>query len=280
MIQVEHHELGGGIGHVEVAGEGQPLLCIHTAGQTALQWRDVLREMPGHGYRVIVPDLPGHGRSDLLPGGPVRDLDAYRDWLVELLERMAATDALVVGCSIGGKVALALAADLRLQVRGAVAMAADARNARLSVSGLEIGLEDAASPSRSDRTFYGTLGCIGRRVPDDRAAAIAARHRREDPQVSTCDLIGWTTHDMRDRLAQIACPVHLVVGDDDFWLDAADAEWAATQIAGGSFELLEGVGHYPMEELAEFPQLLLGWLDALSDGERRSEWTTSKPSSN
>lgn len=277
MIGVEHHELAGAIGHVETAGEGRPLLCVHTAGQTALQWREVLRELPEHGYRVIAPDLPGHGRSDLLPGGAVRDLEVYCDWLVELLMRMDAEDPIVVGCSIGGKIALGLAAEPRLRTAGAIAMAADAWNTRLSVRGLEFGLEDSASPSRTDRTYFGTLGCIGRTVPPERASAIAARHRREDPQVSTADLIGWATHDLRERLGDIGCPVRVVVGDDDFWLDPADAEWAAAQIHSGAFELLEGIGHYPMEEIPDFPQLLLGWLDELTVREGRAEWTTSKP---
>jgi pimeloyl-ACP methyl ester carboxylesterase len=264
VSRVEYPVVAGATAFVEVAGEGQPLLCVHSAGQTGLQWREVLRDLPSHGYQVIVPDLPGHGRSDMPPGGPVRDLGVYRAWLAELLSTLGVPDAAVVGCSIGGKLALDLASRPEVSISAAVAMAADARNRRLSLHGLELGLEDASSPSRADRTYYGTLGCIGRAVPADRAEAIATRHRREDPIVSTSDLIGWTTHDLTDRLAEIRCPVRLVVGTDDFWLDPVDAEWAAQQIERCTFELLEGVGHYPMEELDDFPQLLVRWLHELS----------------
>ncbi|HEY4094529.1 MAG TPA: alpha/beta hydrolase [Baekduia sp.] len=279
MIAAEYHEIDGAQAYVELAGpaDGVPLLCVHTAGQGGVQWRDVLRELPAHGYRVIVPDLPGHGRSDLPLDGPIEDLGRYAAWLRELLARLGIAQPLVVGCSIGGKIALDLAASGA--VRGAVAMAADAHNRRLSVNGLRRGLEDAASPSRGDRTYLGTLASVGRTVSAERAHRIATMHRREDPVVSTTDLIAWTAHDLRDRLAGIACPVRLVAGEDDFWLDLPDVVWTASQIPGCTYDQIAGIGHYPMEEIEGFPELLAGWLAALSPNPQEERWTTSKPSS-
>jgi pimeloyl-ACP methyl ester carboxylesterase len=263
MIRAEYHELDGAIGFVEVAGEGTPLLCIHSAGQSGVQWRAVLRELSAQGFTVIVPDLPGHGRSENSPAGAVTDLRYYAQWLTTLLERLEVREPMIAGCSIGGKIALQLALDERLAPRAVVAMAADARNGRLSVAGLTRGLEDAASPSRSDRTFLGTLASLGTRTPDAIAERIAAMHRREDPVVSTADLIAWTTHDVREQLRDIRCPVRLIAGEQDFWIDLGDTRWAAEQIEGCIYEELPGVGHYPMEEISGFPQLLAGWLAEL-----------------
>lgn len=268
MISAEHHEIGGSVGFVEVSGEGRPVLLVHSAGQSGLQWRATLRELPRHGYRVIVADLPGHGRSDGWPHGPVADLREYAAWLAELVRRLDAERPLVVGCSIGGKIALELAADPAVDPAGVVAMAADAHNRRLSVPGLRRSLEDAASPSRTDRTYLGTLACLGRSVPAARAEAIAEAHRREDPVVTTADLIAWTAHDLRLRLADIRCPVRLVAGEDDFWIDRADVEWAAGAIPDCVLDRLPGVGHYPMEEIAGFPELLAGWLRELTTRDR------------
>ena len=264
MIRAEHLDIDGAVGFAELAGDGVPLLCIHSAGQSGVQWRAVLRELPAHGYRVIVPDLPGHGRSDNPRSGPIRDLGDYAAWLAELLLELGVERPLIAGCSIGGKIALELAADPAVAPRAVVAMAADARNSRLSVRALERGLEDAASPSRADRTYLGTLACVGRGVPDERARAIATMHRREDPVVSTLDLIGWTEHDVRARLPEIACPVRLVAGEDDFWVDREDVAWAAKQIRECTHDRLPGVGHYPMEEIDGFPELLAEWLGELT----------------
>ena len=88
-------------------------------------------------------------------------------------------------------------------------------------------------------------------------------HRREDPEISTSDLIGWATHDVRATLDGVACPTHLVVGDDDLWLDPADVRRAAELIPDSRFTLLEGIGHYPMEEVEGFADVLHGWLGEL-----------------
>lgn len=259
--------LNGRRAFVQRAGEGPPVLCVHTAGQSGLQWRDVLRDLPAHGYEPVVVDLPGHGRSDGAANGPVRDLAAYRDWCLALVAALDLDRFFVVGCSIGGKIALDIAATAPPGLRGVVAMEADAHNTRLSVRQLELSLEDSAAPSRSDRTYYGTLAACGRDVEPDRAAAIAEHHRREDPLVTTGDLIGWASHDLRPRLAAITCPVRLVVGADDFWVDERDAAWTAERITDCRYEVLPGVGHYPMEELPGFPARLAAWLGELADDE-------------
>lgn len=263
MISASYVTLHGALAYVEQSGNGHPVLCLHTAGQSGVQWRRTTEQLAALGYRVIVPDLPGHGRSEPAPAGPVRDLGDYAEWCMELLRLLDVHNPFVVGCSIGGKIALDLAVRAGGDLNGVVAMAADARNARTSVSGLLRDLEDASAPSRSDRTYLGTLAVVGRDVPPERAELIATMHRREDPLVSTSDLLGWATHDLRPSLPGIACPTHLVVGEDDLWLDVADVVWAGQQIPGARVTVLEGIGHYPMEEVEDFVTLLHEWLAQL-----------------
>lgn len=264
MIEARYPEVDGRRGFVEIAGEGEAVLCIHTAGQTGRQWREVLLELPSRGFQVIVPDLPGHGRSDAPPGPPIDDLARYRDWCVALLAELGVGPALLVGCSIGGRIVLDIAAAAPEATAGVVAMEANARHDLVSVRGLQRELQDAASPSRGDRTYYGTLASLGARVPAERAREVATLHRREDPIVSSADLIGWSAHDLSGSLARIDAPVHLVAGSDDFWLDPGALDAMSTQIPDCSAEVLEGVGHYPMEEIPDFPDLLAAWLESLA----------------
>lgn len=267
MIQSQYLEINGALAFVEQCGTGRPVLCLHTAGQSGVQWRNTTQRLAALGHRVIVPDLPGHGRSEPATTGPVTDLGEYARWCLELLRALDAQDPFVVGCSIGGKISLELAVRADAELAGVVAMAADAHNTRSSVSGLRRELEDAAAPSRSERTHLGTLAVVGRSVPPDAAELIATMHRREDPVVTTSDLIGWASQDLRARLPQITCPTHLVVGEDDIWLDSEDVLWAAEQIPGARATVLGGIGHYPMEEVEGFADVLHGWLDDL--GRRR-----------
>lgn len=264
MIEATYLDIGGSLSYVEQTGSGTPVLCIHTAGQSGVQWRHTSRELAAAGYRVVVPDLPGHGRSEPAAGGPVRDLGAFAAWCEELIDALGLVRPFVVGCSIGGKIALDLAVRRGDRLAGAVAMAAEAGPGTINLDGLRRELEDVAAPSRADRTYLGTLAVVGSGVPAERAELIATMHRREDPQVSTSDLIGWGSHDVSRGLASAACPVHLVAGADDLWIDATSVRAAAAALPDGRFTLLEGIGHYPMEEMADFAGVLHGWLTELT----------------
>ncbi|MFJ9086228.1 alpha/beta fold hydrolase [Streptomyces sp. NPDC102384] len=249
---------------VELPGEGAPVLCLHTAGQSGVQWRRTTEELAALGYRVIVPDLPGHGRSEPARTGPVEDLAQYAQWCQRLITALELERPYVVGCSIGGKIALELAVRAGDELAGAVALAAEAGPGRVNVAGLRRELQDLAAPSRSDRTYLGTLAVVGSAVPPATAELIATMHRREDPAVSSADLIGWGTHDVRDALAAATCPVQLVAGQDDLWLDLEQVRRTSEALPHGQYVLLPGVGHYPMEEIDGFAGVLDGWLRQLS----------------
>ena len=65
--------------HVEEAGQGVPLLCLHTAGADSRQYRHVLNDAAiTERFRVIAFDLPYHGRSTPADGW----------WLKKLSDRL------------------------------------------------------------------------------------------------------------------------------------------------------------------------------------------------
>lgn len=263
-LRAHYLEVDGVLAFVEDWGEGIPILCVHTAGQSGVQYRHVAPELAQLGYRVIVPDMPGHGRSEPHPAGPVTDLGQYAAWLLELVGVLELDRPVVVGCSIGGKITLDIATRAGDSIRAAVAMAASAEPGVLSVRGLRRELEDVSAPSRTDRTYYGTHAVVGQSVAPDKRELIARMHCREDPQISNSDLIGWGTHDIKAQLRHVAAPTHVVVGEDDRWIAASLAERTAGAIAGADFTVLAGIGHYPMEEMDDFAGFVHGWLKSKS----------------
>ena len=55
----KHHRI-----YVEEAGEGTPLLCLHTAGSDGRQYRALMNdERVTQHHRVIAFDMPWHGKS-------------------------------------------------------------------------------------------------------------------------------------------------------------------------------------------------------------------------
>ncbi|MFE7421990.1 alpha/beta fold hydrolase [Rhodococcus sp. NPDC057529] len=275
MIEARYLEIDGALGFVEIISpethsdtEAPAVVCLHTAGQSGVQWRHVASDLAGHGYRVIVPDLPGHGRSEPAVDGPVTSLVTYGDWLGKALDLLGVERPHVIGCSIGGKLTLELATRPQRPLAGAIVMAAEAGLGRVNVNGLRRELEDVAGPSRAERTYLGTLASVGHAVPEPKARIIATMHKREDPEISSSDLIGWGTHDVRDRLGDLTCPIHLVAGAQDPWIDAAAVEDAAVTINAdrpglARYTLLDGVGHYPMEEMTDFAAVAAEWLNQL-----------------
>lgn len=258
-------DIEGALGFVEDWGPptAEPVLCIHTAGQGGVQYRRVAPQLAALGYRVIVPDLPGHGRSEPHPGGPVTDLGDYSVWLTRVLDELGVDRLNVVGCSIGGKLTMDLAVRLGDRVSTAVAMAASADTGHVKLRALYRELEDTAAPSRSDRTYYGTLAVIGDSVPANERELIARMHCREDPQVSTSDLIGWGNHDILDQLSTVTASTLVIAGEDDLWISAAAVQAAAERIPNGRYLQLPGIGHYPMEEMPDFAARVDGWISEL-----------------
>lgn len=94
-----------------VGGSGSPLVLVHGLGGSALNWM-ALAPALARRRRVLVPDLPGHGRSASLPRAAreERALMPYARVVAELAALEGMSPAALVGHSLGGLIALRLAA--------------------------------------------------------------------------------------------------------------------------------------------------------------------------
>jgi pimeloyl-ACP methyl ester carboxylesterase len=89
-------------------GGGRPVVFVHTL-RTQLEYFDpLLEQIDTARVEVIAIDLPGHGESSA--PSVEYTADYFTDSVAALLDRLALRDAVVVGESIGGSIALALAA--------------------------------------------------------------------------------------------------------------------------------------------------------------------------
>lgn len=104
--------------YYETAGSGAvPLMLYPTAGADTRQWRHLLaypalRER----FTMIAVDPPGHGKSLMPLGEPwwEQTYSASRDelmgWVAGLVETLGLDRPIFMGCSVGGQLALSLAA--------------------------------------------------------------------------------------------------------------------------------------------------------------------------
>ena len=85
--------------HYLEAGVGEPLLLIHSLGQSLYTWRNVFAELSDN-YRVIAMDLPGHGYSSR-PDTFNYTADDFAFILNGFLDALNIKSAHMVGFSIG-----------------------------------------------------------------------------------------------------------------------------------------------------------------------------------
>jgi pimeloyl-ACP methyl ester carboxylesterase len=101
-------DLPGARLHVVERGQGPALLLVHgLAGQLRHFTYDIVDRLAAH-YRVVVVDRPGSGYSIRTPGASAA-LGAQADILAALIDHLQLDRPVVVGHSMGGAVALALA---------------------------------------------------------------------------------------------------------------------------------------------------------------------------
>ncbi len=88
------------------AGSGPPVVLLHGLGATNASMLPTLADL-SHDHHVLAPDLPGFGES----GKPLRTYGPafYADWLHAFLDAAGVDRAVVVGNSMGGRIAIELA---------------------------------------------------------------------------------------------------------------------------------------------------------------------------
>ena len=110
--------------HYEERGEGNPILCIHGAGSSALVWADAAEKLAGIG-RVIAYDRRGCARSERPEPYQRTSIAEQADDAAALLDALGATPALVIGRSYGGTIAIDLALRHPDRVRAVVGLEPD-----------------------------------------------------------------------------------------------------------------------------------------------------------
>lgn len=94
--------------HYNEAGDGHPVVLLHGSGPGATGWSNFGRNIGplSEQFHVIAADMPGWGRSDSAVVARISHADA----VIELLDSLGLERAALVGNSMGGATALAVAA--------------------------------------------------------------------------------------------------------------------------------------------------------------------------
>lgn len=97
------------VAYVELNPDGEKtLLFVHGLGSYLKFWRYQLDTMAESGYRVVALDMVGYGKSDKPATFPYT-MPAMSEVVKELIEKLQISSPVIIGHSMGGQTALALA---------------------------------------------------------------------------------------------------------------------------------------------------------------------------
>jgi pimeloyl-ACP methyl ester carboxylesterase len=248
--------------YVEEAGQGTPLLCLHTAGADGRQYRALMNDARVTAkHRVIAFDMPWHGKSSPPEGWHNEEYQLtsaqYTTMILEISAALELDRPIVMGCSIGGRIVLHLALEHPEAFRAIIGLQAGAHVDpyydlnflyRPDVHGGEV---CAAIVS----------GLVGPDAPDKERWETLWHYMQGGPGVFKGDLYFYKLDgDIRERVAQIdttKCPLFLLSGEYDYSCTPEETLAVAKSVKGSHVQIMQGLGHFPM---SEDPEKFLGYL--------------------
>ncbi|MBR28979.1 MAG: 3-oxoadipate enol-lactonase [Rhodobacteraceae bacterium] len=225
---------------------GTPVVFSNSLGTDFRIWDDMIARL-GPRLRIIRYDTRGHGLSDT--PSDACTVEELADDLAALLDHLEVTRAVIVGLSIGGLVAQALAARRPDLVRALVLMDTAARigepmswESRIA----QVEAEGVASIADGVISKWFSAGFRAHRRTE-LAAWRAMLSRTESRGYAAC-CRALRDADLRESTARISVPVLAICGDEDGATPPAVVEATADLIAGARFELVREAGHLPCIE--------------------------------
>jgi pimeloyl-ACP methyl ester carboxylesterase len=258
----------------EEAGSGVPLLCLHTAGADSRQYRHLMSDSAVTSrFRVIAFDMPYHGRSSPPDGWWLKKYRlTTKDYLAMIRAVWQALELdrpVVMGCSMGGAIVLAVASEYQRELRGI------------------IGLESSAfAPGRYNEFLHhpaihgGELGATytyalcAPQSPESSTRENWWLYSQAGPGVYAGDVhfysVDWDGRQQIGRIDTHACKVSLLTGEYDYSCTPDMTQQVAAAIPGSRIVIMPGMGHFPMiEHYSAFREFLLPELAFMLDDQPR-----------
>ena len=252
-------------------GSGSPLVCVHGFTDTWRTWELVLPALERE-HDVLAPTLPGHAGGPAIEG-EITD-DTLADGVERAMDEAGIATAHIVGNSLGGYIALQLAA--RGRAESVVALA--------PAGGWAVG-DDAIGETMD---FFVTMRAqLQAAAPNAEAILSTPEGRRLATAFTTTNYehipVELLAHGMRGSAAcdaalplidhalregwsldaeRIACPVRVVWGTGDRILQwpGAATRYRDDWLPAADWVELDGIGHCPQLDVPlETAQLILGF---------------------
>ena len=255
------------------SGQGPALVLLHTLRTQLDMFQKVIPDLAKR-FRIYAMDYPGHGYSDIPEATYSSEFFVTR--VARFLDQLDIRDAVIVGESIGGSIALLLAARHNLRVRAVVAINPydydGGRGIRRSsvLANILFGLSNV--PVLGSTVTRLRLYPIVKRVLEGgvyRRGALPATLARELYRVGNrrghyralMSLVRhWDSWERaRAEYSSIDVPTLLIYGDHD-WSRVGERESDRQIIAGAELRIIKDAGHFlSLDAPQEVVQAVVGF---------------------
>ena len=205
-------------------GDGEPVLLVHGLGVSRSSFEKLAVVMSQSGYRVLLPDIPGQGGTD-------RDknrnysIDSQASFLKRLLDHFKIDKPIIIGNSMGGHIALSFGLLYPNRVKKLVLISP----AGLTDKGiLPYPLLDVEMVNETIRPDWQWNN-----------------HIRIDIQSGLHYPVDW-------YLDKLTVPTFIVWGRNDTIIDPKLATIWQSKVVKSKLKMLDGFGHMPQNQNAEF----------------------------
>jgi len=239
--------------YVEEAGQGIPLVCLHTAGSDTRQWRGLLNEPRIlERFRVIAFDMPWHGKSSPPAGWQDETYrltsKAYSDRVLTVCDALELDRPVVMGCSIGGRIVLQLALDHSQRFRALIGLQSGAHVDPY----YDLDWLNRPDAHGGETCAAIVSGLVSPTAPDEGRWETLWHYMQGGPGVFKGDLYFYKIDgDIRNEIERIDttdCPLYLLSGEYDYSCTPDETLDVARRVKGAQVTIMPGLGHFPMSE--------------------------------
>jgi 3-oxoadipate enol-lactonase len=257
---------------VDSAGEGALVVLLHGIGGNKRNWRDAIPSLAAS-FQVVAWDARGWGESDDYQG-PL-SFDDLADDLVRVLDHFGASQAHIVGLSMGGRIAMHFAERHASRIASLVLCDTTRGFDDWSDEQRSAFVRSRQEPLKNGQEFSEIAVPIARTLlspksSDDAMAQIVdslCRLHKESYLKAIETSLMTPAH---SRLHEIAVPTLVIVGEDDQLTPPREARVLAAEIAGAELLIIPDAGHLVnIEAPVQFNAAVLRFLLAQGATDRR-----------